>query len=190
MIDEIGEQQAKNVLSDFSCRINGDVEYFLRDKSIGFAKQHISQTHLVMASLEDKMVISGYFALAHKNIQIIAKNVSNTLFKRILKFGEYKPDSQACVVSALLIGQLGKNLKYAQHNLITGNELLKLACDKLSIVQEIIGGKIIYLECDDNQKLKDFYESNGFSLFGERQLSAGEKSIHSDGYYLQYLKYM
>ncbi|MCL1982544.1 MAG: N-acetyltransferase [Clostridiales bacterium] len=190
MIDEIGERQTKDALSDFSCEINRDVEYFLCEKSIEFAKQHISQTHLVIAPFERKMAIACYFALANKNIQINEKGVSNTLFKRILKFGKYEPELQLCSVSAPLIGQLGKNFKYSQHNLITGGELLKLACEKLRVVQEIIGGRIVYLECEDKQKLKEFYESNGFVLFGKRSYNPDNEHNQAGGHYLQFLKYM
>jgi len=191
MIDEIGERQAREALSDFSCPTNKDVEFFLLEKSIDFAKQHISQTHLVMAPFEDRMVIAGYFALAHKNIQVSELNVSKTLFKRIRKFGKYEQNLLSCIISAPLIGQIGKNYTYKKYNLITGDELLKLACDKLSIVQEIIGGKIIYLECENKQVLKDFYESNGFCLFGERPLYTYESnSNNANGNYLQYIKYM
>ncbi|MCL1828955.1 MAG: N-acetyltransferase [Oscillospiraceae bacterium] len=190
MTDEIGERQAKDALSDFSCGINRDVEYFLHEKSIEFAKQNISQTHLVMAPFEHKMVIAGYFALANKNIQINENSISNTLFKRILRFGKYEPELQMCSVSAPLIGQLGKNFKYSQYNLITGNELLKLACEKLRAVQEIIGGRVVYLECEDKQKLKDFYGSNGFIQFGKRSYDPGEERDQAGEYYLQFLKYM
>ena len=51
MIDEIGEVNAKEALSDFSCALNRDVESYLHEKAINFAKQNISQTHLVMAPL-------------------------------------------------------------------------------------------------------------------------------------------
>jgi hypothetical protein len=48
MIEEIGEDKAQHVLSDFSCEISKDVESFLLDKAITFAKQNVSQTHLVI----------------------------------------------------------------------------------------------------------------------------------------------
>ena len=89
MIDEIGEQQTKDALSNFSCQINEDVECFLHEKSIEFAKQHISQTHLVMTTFKNEMVIAGYFALAHKNIQISEKNVSGTLFNKIVTYSHH-----------------------------------------------------------------------------------------------------
>lgn len=190
MIEEIGEDKAQQVLSDFSCEINKDVESFLLDKAIAFAKQNVSQTHIVMAPYNDKMVIAGYFALANKNIKVNEEKISKNLFKRIRKFGNYDSVSKTCEVPALLIGQLGKNLKYNEDKLIDGHELLKIAFDKLVLVQNIIGGKLVYLECEDIQKLKDFYESNGFCLFGQRKNELFSELENNSEYLLQYLKYM
>ena len=190
MIEEIGEVKAQQALSDFSCEINRDVESFLLEKAIAFAKQNVSQTHIVMASYNNNMVITGYFALANKNIKVSEEKISKSLFKRIRKFGNYDPVLKVCEVPALLIGQIGKNYKYNEGALVTGHDLLKIACDKLALVQDIIGGKLIYLECEDNPKLKDFYESNGFCLFGERKNELFDGSDINTEYLLQYLKYM
>lgn len=38
LIEKIGEDKTQVVLSDFSCPLNKDVETFLREKSIVFAK--------------------------------------------------------------------------------------------------------------------------------------------------------
>ena len=189
MIEEIGEENAQQILSSFSCKVNRDVEAFLQEKAIDFAKRNISQTHLVMAPFEGHMAIAGYFTLANKHIQINEDMISKSLFKRICKFGTYEAASKICVVSAFLIGQLGKNFAYKKDSLITGDELLRIAYDKLSIVQDIIGGKVIYLECEDKQKLRDFYESNGFCIFGERPLEAHEDCGYNGKRLLQYLKY-
>ena len=190
MIEEIGEAKAQKALSDFTCDVNKDVETFLLDKAITFAKQNVSQTHIVMASLNNNMVIAGYFALANKNIKVSEEKISKSLFKRICKFGSYDSVSKVCEVPALLIGQLGKNYKYYKSKLITGDELLSIACDKLALVQNIIGGKLIYLECEDNIKLRNFYESNGFCLFGERKNELFYVQASNSEYLLQYLKYM
>ena len=48
MLDTVGEDSVKTVLSSFSCPLNPDVENFLRFKAIEFARQGFSQTHLVM----------------------------------------------------------------------------------------------------------------------------------------------
>ena len=49
LVEEIGEEETKTLLSNFSCPLNEDVEEFLRIKAIEFSKQGLAQTHLVFA---------------------------------------------------------------------------------------------------------------------------------------------
>ncbi|ERJ00833.1 hypothetical protein HMPREF0262_00422 [Clostridium sp. ATCC 29733] len=99
-------------------------------------------------------------------------------------------NNRLSVIAAPLIGQLGKNFKDNANSLITGDELLKMACDKVAQAQEIIGGKIVYLECEDKLRLMDFYDRNGFVKFGSRVLDDDEKdSIYGD-HLLQMLRYL
>lgn len=44
MIQELGEGRTKEILSEFSCPLNKDVEFFLHCKAIEFARQGIAQT--------------------------------------------------------------------------------------------------------------------------------------------------
>jgi len=39
LVDEIGEDEVQNLLADYSCPLNLDMEDFLRNKAILFAKQ-------------------------------------------------------------------------------------------------------------------------------------------------------
>lgn len=66
----------------------------------------------------------------------------------------------------------------------------KLACDKIKSIQDEIGGKVTYLECEDKPKLIEFYESNGFVNFGKRELDKDEKDDLSGQYLIQMLKYL
>ena len=63
-----------------------------------------------------------------------------------------------------LIGQLGKNFsddaKAAKQ--ISGKDLLHLAYNKILEAHEVVGGRVIHLECEDKEKLKKFYSDNGF----------------------------
>lgn len=54
LVEELGEDAAKGILSDFSCPLNKDVEFFLKQKAIDFAMQGWAQTHLVFASYRKK----------------------------------------------------------------------------------------------------------------------------------------
>lgn len=62
-----------------------------------------------------------------------------------------------------------------------------MACDKVREAQNILGGKFVYLECEDKRQLIDFYESNGFVNFGKRNLERDERHTNSGEYLLQML---
>lgn len=188
MINKLGEDKVNNILSNFSCPLNKDVEMFLKHKSMEFSKQGIAITYLVFTSYKNEYLLSGYFTLATKFIIISRTSLSKTLQKRIGKFTQYDNELKRYVLSAPLIGQLAKNYYY--DNMITGDELLKLACDKVKFIQGEIGGRIVYLECEDKEKLIQFYSNNGFVLFGRRKLERDEVDLLEGAYLVQMLKYL
>ena len=193
LIEELGEDCAKAVLSDFSCPLNQDVEYFIGQKAIDFAKQGWAQTHLVFASYQDKPVLVGFFALANKYIRISAAKMGksgSTLRKRISKYANYDPNLKAYILSAPLIAQLGKNYTNGYNKLITGDELLEEACEKIKRIQLDLGGKFAYLECEDKPCLIEFYTRNGFCDFDTRQLDKDETDKMDGEYLVQMLKYI
>lgn len=93
-------------------------------------------------------------------------------------------------LSAPLIGQLGKNFANGYDNLIPGDVLLKLATDKVRAIQAVLGGKFVYLECEDKDALLNFYGDNGFVIFGKRDLDRDERDRQSGQYLVQLLKYL
>lgn len=189
MINELGEDRVKSILSDFSCPMNEDVQYFLKFTAIEFAKQGLSQTFLVFASYKEKPVLVGYFTLANKFFHITKNSLSKTLQKRISKFAEYDQNTKRYILSAPLIAQLGKNYSNGYNKLILGEELLKMACDKITEVQLTVGGKVAYLECEDKPKLTEFYSRNGFVNFGKRELERDETDKLDGKYLIQMLRY-
>lgn len=189
--DTLGESAAKSVLSSFSCPLNPDVEHFLHHTAIEFTKQRISSTHLIMASYKKQYVLCGYFTLANKIFCINKDSFPNRKWRqRMAKFGQFDNTIQRYTISAPLIGQLGKNYSNGYHTLITGDELLKLALDKVKEMQYLVGGKIVYLECEQKQSLIDFYERNGFVNFGVRALDRDETDKLSGESLIQMLRYM
>lgn len=164
----IGEVQTKEKLREYKCDLNKDVEYFLREKAIEFSKQDFSRTYIIMSQYKGKDVIVGYFAIANKVTNIKKVTLSETKRKRLLKFAIYDKESKSYSIALPLIGQIGKNYNNNYNKLISGDILLKLACDKIREAQELIGGRFIFLECEDKPQLKEFYESNGFVCFGKR----------------------
>lgn len=132
-------KQLAQIISDFSCPYNADVEDFLRN--------------------------------------------------RLNKFATYIPELKKYQITAPLIGQLGKNYSSGYNELITGDELLKLALDTVREAQRILGGKVVYIECEDVAPLKKFYERNGFVEFDRRALDGDEMNKMSGSYLVQMLRY-
>lgn len=194
MLEQLGEERTKQILSSFECPKNKDVENFIKDKAIIFSKQGISRTHLVYwysdsEQWEKSRELVGYYTIASKSLVFYKKSVSNTVWKKAVKYGDKKPEDKKCVFSAPLIGQLSKNFADGNDSLITGQELLTLALNKIKSVQNEIGGKFTYLECEDNPKIIDFYERNGFTIFGKRTLERDETDINGE-YLIQLFKYI
>ncbi len=190
MIEQFGEEKTKDILSDFLCPYNKDVEDFIRNKAIEFAKQGIASSHLIFSQYKGDIRLIAYYSLTTKNFCVAKKSLSNTLCKRISKFGTYNKETKNYYISAPLIAQLGKNYNDNLNSLITGDELLKLASDKIRSVQHQIGGKIVYLECEDKHELIEFYTRNGFVNFGRRDLDNDEKDMINGFYLVQMLKYL
>lgn len=180
----------RDILSSFSCTLNQDVEYFLRYKSIEFTKQNISPTYLIFTSYKNEIVLIGYYTLTAKIISIKSNILSKTMRKRIAKFGTFDKESKQYRLPASLIAQLGKNFSNNYNKLITVGELLKLACNRVRKVQEQIGGKVVYIECEDKECLIEFYKRNDFHVFGKRNLDNDEKDRQSGSYLIQMLRYL
>ena len=189
MLEELGEERVKSILSKFSCPLNEDVETFLRSKAIEFSKQGLSQTHLVFASFREKPVLVGYFCLANKYITVKSDKLSSSLRKRLAKFSSFDPVIRSYCLSTPLIAQLGKNYADNLDKLITGDELLNIACNKVANIQMDLGGKFVYLECEDKPFLLEFYSSHGFCEFDRRTLDRDETGLDGD-YLVQLLKYI
>ena len=182
----------ENILSGFSCPLNRDVESFLKEKAIPFEKQGISATHLIFTSYKGESVLVGYFTLASKyfHVGLSGTRLSSNMKHRIHRFGVYDADIKKEIITAPLIGQIGKNFSNGYDQLITGDELLKIACDTVKMSQAIVGGRLVYLECEDVIGLRSFYERNGFLEFGKRMLEEKESRYFKGEYLIQMLKYL
>lgn len=186
-------KRLKGLIEGFSCPYNEDVEDFLHAKALEFDKQGLASTYLVFASYKEKMRLAGYFALAPKTFHIDLNargKVSNKLRHRINRFATYNEKLRLSMVSAPLIAQLGKNYADGCKELMTGDELLQIACDTVREAKLILGGRLVYLECEDVPSLVRFYEENGFCVFGKRDLERVEVGKFKSKYLLQMLKYL
>lgn len=189
-LEQIGEDKTVSLLADYSCPLNPDVEDFLKNKAILFSRQGLSKTHLVFASKNNHWVLVGYFSLAMKTFLIRrSKKLGAKLMSRIRKFSRSIEEVNAYEVSAPLIAQLGKNFSNGNDKLISGDELLKIACDKVRRIHSEMGGKIAYLECEEKPQLLAFYERNGFIEFDKRPLDKSDRDMFKADYLIQMLRY-
>lgn len=167
MIGAIGEAKLKKCLSDFSCPINPEIEQFVINNAIEFARKKLSVTYFVVNEFGKIMAV---FTLAHKAIEIGNVNLSNSKRKKMSRYAILDLETGSYTISAFLIAQFGKNYAVDEGKGINGNELMDLTFDILEKVQHDIGGGVVFLECEDKAKLLDFYQSekNGFMPFNER----------------------
>lgn len=189
-LNTLGEEKTSAILANYLCPLNPDVEHFLHKTAIPFSRQGLAKTHLVFASYKGSFVLVGYFALASKCFIIKrSKSIGSKLRGRIRKFAHAIDETNSYEISAPLIAQLGKNFSSGYNKLITGDELLKIACDKVQESQALTGGKIAYLECEDKPKLLNFYQRNGFIPFDKRPLEKNDRDLFKADYLVQMLRY-
>lgn len=71
-------------------------------------------------------------------------------------------------IRAFLIGQLGKN-QAVKSNPITLAQILSEIYLILHEARELIGGRVIILECENEPKLIKLYQEHGFKLLATEQ---------------------
>ena len=173
---ELGEDELRQIRSEFSCPMNPDVERFLKYSSIEFTKKNQSVTYLVFSVADGKLL--GYFTLALKPLTVRGETVSNTVKRKLLRVSELDKKSDTYTMSAYLIAQLGKNYSENDGKMITGAELLGLAWDKIKATQYMFGGMVTFLEAENEEKLLSFYRENRFSQFDTRQTTSDTDESH------------
>ena len=183
------EAKVIDLLSGFSCKqivdgnpvsLNDDIEKFIKSSALQLAKQKTSVSYII--SDNDDAALLGYFTIAHKPIEIPASGLSKTTVRIMNRYAIPDEEKNSYTISAFLIAQFGKNYAVDNGTRISGKEMMSIVNKELIDLQHRIGGGIVYLDCEANAKLINFYENEGFRLFGERI------SRHDGKRYLQYMK--
>lgn len=182
LLETLGEDEVKEILSDFSCPKNNEIEYYLLNNAVEFAKRKMSVTYLVFD--KDYRFIA-YFTLTHKSSLISADMLSNTAKKKLSMYAKLDDNINCFDVSAFLIAQFGKNYAVDNGKTISGNMLMDYVFSILNEAQRLIGGGVVFLECEENEKLLNFYQNdnNRFKPYGERESKKDQKK------YLQLLRF-
>lgn len=180
IIEQLGEDATKSILSSFSCPLNKDVENFIRYKAIEFSKRTLAKTHLVFWETEDQKSreFVGYYTITSKVITVDRNVLSNNEARKLRNQGIFDTSKQKFMISAPLIAQLGKNFTSGNDTLISGSDLLQMAVNKIHKIQKDMGGRFMYLECEDKEKLLTFYQKCNFKVFGKRKLDKDETDVN------------
>lgn len=169
------EEDFSRLRNFYECPQNKDVECFLKKSSVDFAKKHQAVSYLVFSQANGAFL--GYFSLAIKTISVKAQNVSKTIQKKLSRLSALDDDG-VYNIPAYLIAQLGKNFQAGLNGSISGNELLSLAMEQILLMQHSVGGVLCVLECENNEKLLNFYcTQNHFVEFGTRKRKSSDKNL-------------
>ncbi len=177
ILTQLGEERTKRILSSFYCPLNKDVEEFCRSKAIEFSKRGFAQTYLIFWQEGIEKEFIGYYTIAMRHFTVCKKHLSNKMFSRVKQHGTYDNSTGEYIISAPLIAQLSKNFADGNDTLISGSEILQMAIERIRKIQQEIGGKFLYLECEEKEKLLTFYEKNNFVSFGKRKLDKDETNL-------------
>ena len=128
-----GEDRLLQVLSDFVCALNPEVERFLKEKAEQYAKLKASVTYLVVDSSTG--VVLGYFTLVLKPFSIHKDKLSSNNRRLISRFAELNERTGEYTAALYLIAQVGKNFALPEPERISGKELIDLALEKLRAAQ-------------------------------------------------------
>jgi len=159
-------------IEKFDCQ-DKDVENFLHKQAIELDRRRKSRTYLFFDEDDSgEIIILGYFTLTMKNLPF-RDCVSKTTIKKIDGFFKDVNSTEA-----VLIGQIGKSFFYKDR--LSGKSLLDMAIEVVYASSDLIGGRVVFLECSNNEKIVKFYQDNGFLFL---QNSDGGK-------YLQMIRYL
>ena len=183
IIDYEGEEELELILSEFICQKNDEIQTFLKDKAIEFAKKKLSITYLVNDSETGDLL--GYFTLAHKVLEVPALGLSNTVRRKMSRYSTLENRNESYMVSAFLLAQFGKNYSVDEERRVSGAELMDCVDEVLKRIQHQIGGAIVYLDCEDEEKLITFYSD----VAGYKQISE-RISERDQTKYLQFYKFI
>lgn len=111
------------------------------------------------------LVVYGYFSLALKVLSV-PDYTSNRTRKELDGYSAKIHGQVITDIPCYLIGQLARNSKVDKSDL-SGNQILDFAVSVILNAVEAVGGRIIMIECRDEEKLISFYQNNDFSVISE-----------------------
>jgi hypothetical protein len=158
MISEWGEENVRSLISSFKCSLDQDAESFLKDSSIRHEKKGISRTYLLFekGNSEDDLCLAGYYTLAIKCFMV------NEERKMPIEMFQ-KMNVNRGIAQAYLLGQLAKADGVEKgFGRIMMDDIMKI----FGTGYRTYGCRTVRLDCKNEPKLIEYYESHGFISLG------------------------
>lgn len=150
----------QNIINSFNSVQKSDTEIFLKMKAIEMEIRDICRTFVAFSN---DGVILGYVTIAIKCFRVPDNNMlSKKTIKRMNI--ESRVEDGFKVAQAYLIGQLSRS-KDAPKGL--GKELLDVAFDKLGCAKDLVGCRVVRLDCHD--ELISYYANHDFNLIKKNE---------------------
>lgn len=166
-LEDYDEASLKEALSLFECvkseeEDSHDVMRFLTEEAISMEQDGTTRTYLILnddAWKKGKIQIDGYFAIALK-VLYFSKDMSKSVLEEVFGDGSRKN------CPAYLIGQLARSKDTVSG---VGSRYLENALEYISEASDIVGGRLIYLDC--TQGKQSYYEKRGFHFLQRKHNS-------------------
>lgn len=156
---------------DFNCPKNPDVENFIKNTAERYDKYDNSKTHLILDADNLQNGILAYYTLSSKEIIL-----SNDLFISKTKIGNLHGISRTTKsLKGFLLGQIGKN--HFLGNPINLESIFEEIYTMVNESRKNVGGRLLFLECEDNEKLINLYKNNGFEILQKEYKRNQEKDF-------------
>jgi hypothetical protein len=148
----------KQNLANFKCSRDLDVEKFLSQTAFEYDKCNKTRTYVCR---DETGAVNAYFSLSTQALEL-NDNIPKSFRKR-LTFGR----TNLKWISVYLIAQIGKDDSCLINKI--GVELLEEAHRLISEASDIVGGRVVYLECKKENKLRQLYEKEGFRYLQDNE---------------------
>ena len=160
-------EEIQNMLYDFVCTKNNEIERFLKVDAIEFVKKCQAISYVIFDTNINKVV--AYFTLAVKPICFEIKTLSNTTLKRMERIAEINFENNTITPAAYLVAQHGKK----DNSNIYIDDIFYFLDKNIIDIQNACGGVVEFLESEDNDKLINLYQNRGFKTFNIRKSKSG-----------------
>lgn len=159
--EDIDESLWRDAFSLFYCEKDEDITDFIKNKAIEYEKRDKCRSYIYFDSnyLEKtgRLKVVGFFSIAMKTIKVpVIDTMSKNLRKRL---GNLSDGEQNLVV--FLIGQLGRDSSCTKE-VLDGKKMLQDCYFLIASARDIIGGRLILVECKPIDKVCSIYEQEGF----------------------------